>query len=120
MRAAAVASSGDVDEALAAVRAQPPMAGRALAAEVSADGPYRYADAGRVSIGVVDYGCKRSILRRLAAAGAAVTVLPHDTDAGELSRFDGVLLSNGPGDPEPLEAEVATIEELLGRVSVLG
>ena len=71
-------------------------------------------------VAVVDYGAKRSILRRLAGAGAAVTVFPHDVDADTLAGFDGVLLSNGPGDPEPLVDEVATVRELLGRVPVLG
>jgi carbamoyl-phosphate synthase small subunit len=69
---------------------------------------------------VVDYGCKRSILPRLTTAGADVTVFPHDVDADELAGYDGVLLSNGPGDPEPLAAEVAVLTELLGRVAVLG
>ena len=50
----------------------------------------------------------------------AVTVFPHDVDADTLAGFDGVLLSNGPGDPEPLVDEVATVRELLGRVPVLG
>jgi carbamoyl-phosphate synthase small subunit len=49
-----------------------------------------------------------------------VTVFPHDVDADTLAPYDGVLLSNGPGDPEPLEHEVATVRELLGRVPVLG
>jgi carbamoyl-phosphate synthase small subunit len=75
---------------------------------------------GRVRVAVVDYGCKRSILRRLAAAGAAVSVYPHDVDAGELAAHDGVLLSNGPGDPEPLHEERRTVAELLGRVPILG
>src|SRR6266542_3034719 len=97
-----------------------PMSGRALAAEVSTVRPYVYADAGRARIAVVDYGCKRSILRRLAGAGAAVTVFPHDATAEELLRFDGVLLSNGPGDPEPLTDEIAVIRELLGRGPILG
>ncbi|MGH3129972.1 MAG: glutamine amidotransferase-related protein, partial [Gaiellaceae bacterium] len=66
------------------------------------------------------YGCKRSILRRLAGAGAAVTVYPHDVDADELASFEGVVLSNGPGDPEPLHEEVATVRELVGRTPVLG
>src|SRR5204863_1888943 len=101
------------------VRAQPPMAGRALAAGVSVKEPYVHSD-GDVRVAVVDYGCKRSILRRLAAAGAAVTVFPHDVDADELAGHDGVLLTNGPGDPEPLEAECAVVRELVGRVPVLG
>ncbi len=120
MRAGIVAGEGDVAETWAAVRAQPPMEGRALAARVSSKEPYVYSSAGRARIAVVDYGCKRSILRRLASAGAAVTVYPHHVDADELARYDGVVLSNGPGDPEPLRAERAVVEALLGRVPILG
>jgi carbamoyl-phosphate synthase small subunit len=96
------------------------MAGRALVANVSTDDVYTYAESGDVRVAVVDYGVKRSILARLAAAGAAVTVYPHDADADELARHDGVLLANGPGDPEPLHDEVAVVRDLLGRVPVLG
>jgi carbamoyl-phosphate synthase small subunit len=120
LRAVAVAGDGSVDQAVAVARGQASMSGRALAAGVSTRRPYVYSDAGRVSIAVVDYGCKRSILRRLTAAGAAVMVFPHNVSADELLRFDGVLLSNGPGDPEPLRDEVATVSELLGRIPVLG
>ena len=120
MRAIAVAGDGSVDEALGACRAQPSMAGRALAEKVSTRDRYVYADAGSSRIAVVDFGCKRSILARLAGAGAAVTVFPHDASADELAGFDGVLLSNGPGDPEPLRDQVRVVEELLGRVPVLG
>jgi carbamoyl-phosphate synthase small subunit len=120
MRAGIVTGDARVGETLEAVRAQPPMDGRALAGAVSTQAPYSYSDLGRCRIAVVDYGCKRSILRRLAGAGAEVTVFPHDADADELAQFDGVLLSNGPGDPEPLVDEVETVRELLGRVSILG
>jgi carbamoyl-phosphate synthase small subunit len=117
-----VACSGDaaVDEALALAQKLEPMNGRALVADVSTKEPYIFNDSGGARVAVVDYGCKRSILRRLARAGAAVTVYPHDVDADELAAFDGVLLSNGPGDPEPLAAEIETVRELLGRVPVLG
>jgi carbamoyl-phosphate synthase small subunit len=120
MRAAVVAGDASLDEVLTAVREQPAMAGRSLAAAVSTAEPYEYSNVGRARIAVVDYGCKRSILRRLAGAGAAVTVFPHDVDADELATFDGVLLSNGPGDPEPLVEETAVVRALLGRVPVLG
>jgi carbamoyl-phosphate synthase small subunit len=120
MRAVAVAGDTSVDQALRTVREQPSMEGRALVADVSTKEPYVYSDAGRMSIAVVDYGCKRSILRRLAFAGAAVTVFPHDVDADELAEYDGVVLSNGPGDPEPLQGEIATLRALLGRTPVLG
>jgi carbamoyl-phosphate synthase small subunit len=120
MRAAAVAGDFDVGEVLRGVREQPGMKGRALVADVSTPEPYVYAEAGDVRVAVVDYGVKRSILARLASAGAAVTVYPHDVDADELARHDGVLLANGPGDPGPLADETATVRDLLGRVPVLG
>jgi carbamoyl-phosphate synthase small subunit len=120
MRAVAVATTMDEQEAVEAVRQRPSMEGAALVAQVSTAEPYVYGDAGSTRIAVVDYGCKRSILRRLAGAEAHVSVFPHDVDADELIGFDGVLLSNGPGDPEPLEDEVGEIERLLGRVPVLG
>jgi carbamoyl-phosphate synthase small subunit len=116
----AVASDLPVEEAVELAARQPPMLGRALVATVSTKEPYVYAPEGRVRIGVVDYGVKRSVLQRLAAARAAVTVYPHDADSDELAGNDGVLLSPGPGDPEPLEAETATVRDLLGRTHVLG
>jgi carbamoyl-phosphate synthase small subunit len=120
LRAVVVAGNGSTEQAVAVARAQPSMGGRALAAGVSTEQPYVYSDVGRTRIAVVDYGCKRSILRRLAGAGAAVTVFPHDATCDELARFDGVLLSNGPGDPEPLVDQVGVVRELLGRVPILG
>jgi carbamoyl-phosphate synthase small subunit len=120
LRAALVAGEASVEETLRAVRAQPRMTGRALAAQVSTPAPYAYSQRGRTRVAVVDYGCKRSILRRLTAAGAAVTVFPWSADPEELSGFDGVLLSNGPGDPEPLAPAIEAVGALLGRVRLLG
>jgi carbamoyl-phosphate synthase small subunit len=104
---------------LADVVASPSMSGAALAGRVSTVEPYEVGE-GPLRIAVVDYGVKRSIVHRLTQAGVRATVFPHDVDAGTLAAFDGVLLSNGPGDPEPLEDEVSTIRELLGRVPILG
>lgn len=120
MRAAIVAGDGSVEETLRAVHEQPRMAGRPLAAAVSCDEPYEFAGGGRARIAVVDYGCKRSILRRLAKTGAAVTVFPANAPADDLAAFDGVVLSNGPGDPEPLVAQIETVKALLGRVPLFG
>jgi carbamoyl-phosphate synthase small subunit len=118
----AVAAAGDVtaEEAVAAACAIEPMAGRALAREVSTQAPRVVARDGRARVAVVDYGVKNSVLRRLVAAGAAVTVFPYDVDADTLAEYDGVLLSPGPGDPEPLDDEAATVGQLLGRTNVLG
>jgi carbamoyl-phosphate synthase small subunit len=120
MRATVVAGEGSVDEAVTLARSQPAMAGRALAPAVSTEEPYVFARGGRASVAVLDYGVKRSILTRLAAAGAGVTVFPHDAGPEELLNHDAVLLSNGPGDPEPLADEIEAVRELLGRVPVLG
>jgi len=120
MRAAAVAGEASVDEVLAQVRAQPSMEGAALVEGVSPPEQYTFAAEGDVRVGVVDYGVKRSILRLLTDAGAAVDVFPHDVDADTLAGYDGVLLGNGPGDPAPLVEETRTVRELLGRTPVLG
>ena len=122
MRAVAVADAAalPVADALEQVRAQPLMEGQALVSAVSRVEPGVFNEDGRVRVAVVDYGAKTSIMRRLRRAGAAVTVFPHFADPDELAGFDGVLLSNGPGDPEPLTAEVEAIRGLLGRTSVLG
>jgi carbamoyl-phosphate synthase small subunit len=122
MRAVAVADASDLppDVAVEQVRAQPTMEGAALVAGVSTPAPYVAHEEGRVSVALVDYGAKRSIVRRLASAGAAVMVYPHVPDPDALARHDGVLLSNGPGDPAPLVAETGAVEAVLGRVPVLG
>jgi carbamoyl-phosphate synthase small subunit len=120
MRAAAVAGDHDADEVLRAVREQPAMAGAALVAQVSTREPYVFSASGVARVAVVDFGCKRSILRRLEANGAAVDVFPHDVDADTIAGYDGVLLSPGPGDPAPLAGETRMLQDLLGRVPVLG
>src|SRR5204863_3475831 len=79
----AVASDLAVEEAIELARQQPPMLGRALVEDVSTDEPYVYAEEGRVRIGVVDYGVKNSVLRRLANAARAATAPPHDTAPSE-------------------------------------
>jgi carbamoyl-phosphate synthase small subunit len=121
MRAAAVSGEASVDALLARVRSEAPMAGRALVADVSTPRPYRFGRTGP-HVAVLDFGVKRSILGRLASCGARATVWPHDADADTIleSRPDGVLLSNGPGDPGALPGQVETVRALLGRAPVLG
>jgi carbamoyl-phosphate synthase small subunit len=121
MRAAAVGGEASIAEVLRAVRAQPPMEGRSLVADVSTRRLYRFGH-GPTPLAVLDYGCKRSILTRLASAGAQATVYPFDTDAATIlaAQPAGVVLSNGPGDPAALPRQVAAVERLVGRVPVLG
>ena len=71
---------------------------------------------------VVDFGVKRNILRQLINLGCRVTVVPNHTKSSDILdlKADGVLLSNGPGDPEPLGYAVRTVKELLGKTPVFG
>jgi carbamoyl-phosphate synthase small subunit len=119
LRAALVSGDRAVESAVALAQGEASMSGQPLASRVSTRSAYVFSE-GDARVAVVDYGTKRSILRRLASTGVSVTVFPHDVDADTLAGFDGVVLSNGPGDPEPLVEETATVRELLGRVPVLG
>jgi len=121
MRAAAVAGHAAVADIVARVQAQPRMSGRGLVAGVSTRLAYEHGS-GPPRIAVLDYGCKRSIVARLIAAGASVHVFPHTTSAEEILATDpaGVVLSNGPGDPSALTRETEAVAGLIGHVPVFG
>lgn len=70
----------------------------------------------------VDYGMKLNIARHLQESGCQVTIVPGTATAAEILALkpDGVFLSNGPGDPRPLDYAVTTIRELLGKTPVFG
>ncbi len=69
-----------------------------------------------------DFGIKQNILRMLTREGCDVTVVPAETTAADVMAMkpDGVFLSNGPGDPEPVDYAVKAIRDMLGRVPVFG
>lgn len=71
---------------------------------------------------LLDYGCKKNMIRELVKRGCAVQVLPHTATAKEILALapDGVMLSNGPGDPADNKAEIATVAELAGRLPIFG
>jgi carbamoyl-phosphate synthase small subunit len=70
----------------------------------------------------IDYGMKWNIARHLFDQGCRVTILPGTFTSAQVLEHkpDGVFLSNGPGDPEPLEYAAQTIRGLLGQVPVFG
>jgi carbamoyl-phosphate synthase small subunit len=80
------------------------------------------ADDGRPPVAVIDFGVKRSILRRLVAEDLRVRVLPPSVTAKEVlsDGHAGVVLSNGPGDPAAVAGARELIEGLIGRVPILG
>ena len=121
----------EIDEkaALQAARDFPGLLGMDLAREVSTEqryqweqggwdlrGGYRAADkAPAWRVAAYDFGVKRTILRLLVEQGCEVTVVPATTPAQEILNegFDGVFLSNGPGDPEPCDYAITAIREML-------
>lgn len=102
----------------------PSMKGRDLASGVSTTKPY-HLDAegrGRGLVVAIDLGMKRDILRNLTTRGFEVDVVPALTSAQDiLARHPvGVFVSNGPGDPEPLETTTETLRGLIGQIPLFG
>jgi len=137
MRACLSTKTLDAEEAVRRARAAPSMLGLDLASRVTCEHPYvwnewaaqvdpandsRVASATRFHVVAYDFGIKFNILRQLAARDCRVTVVPAHTSAEEVLalRPDGVFLSNGPGDPEPLTGVVANIRRLIGRLPIFG
>jgi carbamoyl-phosphate synthase small subunit len=76
----------------------------------------------RFNVVAYDFGIKQNILRRLVHSGCRVTVVPSLTSAEDVLALkpDGVFLSNGPGDPEPLHAQTDNVRRLIGRIPIFG
>jgi carbamoyl-phosphate synthase small subunit len=117
-----------IDEALAAARKAPSMAGLDLARVVTTAQPYDWTQTQwrlgqgfgevrqpRFHVLAYDFGVKRNILRMLAERGCRVTVLPAQTSAQQALALkpDGVFLSNGPGDPEPCDYAIEAARTLI-------
>lgn len=82
----------------------------------------RWDDPTRFKVAAFDFGIKRNILDLLVASGCDVTVVPaHTTSSAILNGgYSGVFLSNGPGDPEPVQYAIDTMAELVGRIPIFG
>ena len=80
------------------------------------------ASASRFHVVAYDFGLKYNSLRNMAALGCRVTVVPAHTSAEDVValRPDGIWLSNGPGDPEPLTGVIANLRKLIGRYPIFG
>ena len=137
MRGVLSAIPGTKDELVARARNSPSMAGLDLATRVTTPQSYTWSKgvdlcspsdlAGqaaepRFHVVAYDFGMKRNILRRLVQVGCRLTVVPAGTSAEDVLALkpDGVFLSNGPGDPEPLEYPAAQVAKLVGHVPIFG
>jgi carbamoyl-phosphate synthase small subunit len=125
----------DDAELLRRVAAAPRLVGRDLVAEVTrgkkmswTEGYSRFQpplgapDGPKPHVVAIDYGAKNNIFRSLVEAGFKVTILPASATADQIlaERPDGVFLSNGPGDPEVLDAQVEAVKRVLGKIPLFG
>jgi carbamoyl-phosphate synthase small subunit len=132
-----VLSTTDLNDVSLVHKAQtrPIFVGRDLVKEVVPEKPFQWTEGFTSSLTThiptrpltrhvvaLDYGMKWNILRCLAQVGCKVTVLPGTATAAEVlaQKSDGVFLSNGPGDPEPLNYAQKTIRELVGKKPIFG
>jgi carbamoyl-phosphate synthase small subunit len=131
MRAGISSTELDPARLVELVRAQPGMEGADLAASASVKrsyhskhmvGPAREVDGRVFRVAAYDFGIKLNILRMLAENGCETTVFPAQTHSREVldGGFDGVFLSNGPGDPAATGYGISSVRELLGEVPVFG
>jgi carbamoyl-phosphate synthase small subunit len=131
MRAGVSTVDLDPSSLVQRVRGSKGMAGADLARRVSVDAPVDAAelfgppatDQGRVfKVAAYDFGMKRNILRLLGAHGMECTVFPAETPAATVvaGGYDGVFLSNGPGDPSATTYGVTAARDLLGKVPIFG
>lgn len=121
-----VIATGNVDPRLLAEKAAASkgLVGRDLIREVTCTDPYRWAEPGdnTLNVVIVDCGMKYNMARSLHRRGCHVTVVPAQTGTKEIRAMgpDGILLSNGPGDPEPLTYVVETVKDLLPHYPIFG
>lgn len=127
----------DNDSLVAKAIANPGLVGRDLARSVMPAGPRQWAEATNpqwrflqsnaergesLHVVAMDFGMKWNIPRCLVECGCTVTIVPGTTSADEILSFkpDGVFISNGPGDPEPLEYAIQTLRRLIGETPIFG
>jgi carbamoyl-phosphate synthase small subunit len=120
----AVISTEDLNEKslVRKAKASPGLLGVDLVKAVACKKPYEWEKNGKYKVVVLDCGIKYNTLRILAKNNCRVSVVPAKTSVKEILVFkpDGVLLSNGPGDPAAVPYVVKTVKELIGKVPIFG
>lgn len=106
----------DLEKLKAQLAAVPSMNGLELASQVSTKATYEVGDSSSdIRIAVMDYGVKKNILNCMVERGAYVKVFPAKTPLEEVRKFQphGYFISNGPGDPAPMDYAVSSLKEIL-------
>lgn len=91
--------------------------------EVTCDKKETYNEEAKIQVALMDYGYKKNILKSLLSRGVGVTVYPAQTPAEEVLKAnpDGIMLSNGPGDPEDCKVEIENVKKLYNSdVTIFG
>jgi carbamoyl-phosphate synthase small subunit len=118
MNAVISTDSTSIEELKKQLAKTPDMKGLELASKVSTKTPYFFGDENaKYKIAALDLGIKTNILRNLAKRDCYIKVFPYNTPFTELKAFhpDGYFLSNGPGDPDPLENAIAVAKEIISN-----
>jgi carbamoyl-phosphate synthase small subunit len=115
-----ISATASPEELVERARSLPPMEGQDLTDRVGCRAPYWWTDEGLETgalIAVMDFGVKRNILRNLARRGCRVRVFPARVELHELLACapDGIVLSNGPGDPAAITYALPLVRELVAR-----
>ncbi len=112
----------DQEALLQTLQKAPSLVGQDLVQKVSCKNQYIWNPAGQYHLVAYDFGIKRNILRMLGQQNCRITVVPATTSAKEVLELqpDGVVLSNGPGDPDLLSYAIRNVELLLGKKPILG
>lgn len=108
----------NIDELKKQLNETPDMVGLELASKVSTKEAYFYGDKNATyKIAALDLGIKKNILRNLAKRDCYIKVFPYNATFKEMEAFnpDGYFLSNGPGDPEPLECAITLAKEIIEK-----
>ncbi len=105
----------DIDELKKKLTEVPSMAGLELSSKVTCTEAYAYTTEGDHKVAVLDFGTKENILRCLAERGCQLKVFPMHATKEEIQAWspDGIMLSNGPGDPAAMAASIELIKSLL-------
>ncbi|WP_047416232.1 glutamine-hydrolyzing carbamoyl-phosphate synthase small subunit [Cellulophaga sp. Hel_I_12] len=112
----------DIEALKLKLKAVPSMEGLELASSVSTKEPYFVGNVdAKFKIAALDIGIKKNILRNLAKRNAYIKVFPYDASYAEMKAFspDGYFISNGPGDPEPLQQAIQTASDIIANDETL-
>ncbi len=123
MKAVIAIGEHDKDELVERAKNQTPITEKDLVDKVCVKEPKRFeADEARFEVALIDHGVKMSIVKNLLKRNVSVTLIPFNYKAESILKedYDGVFISNGPGDPARVKESIETIRKLIGKIPIAG